>query len=62
MIGDVVYGDFDNINMGRPATVVGLERIAGGVRFKGGSVWSLSGSPGMVDPFNGKSLTIAASF
>ena len=62
MVGDVVYGDFDNVNMGRPAAVVGLERIAGGVRFKGGAVWSLSESAGMIDPFNGKALTIAASF
>ena len=62
MVGDVVYGDFNNINMNRPAAVVGLERIPGGIRFKGGANWRLGDGAPTSDPFTNLLLTIAASF
>lgn len=60
--GDVVYGEFAGVNFGRPCSVVGLERINGGVRFKGGAVWSIFGGVGEVDPFTGFNLTVSANF
>ena len=63
VIGDVVYGEFATVNFGRPCSVTGgIERINGGLRFKGGAVWSIGGGVAEVDPFAGFTLTIAASF
>ena len=63
VIGDVVYGEFAGVNFGRPCSVAGgIERINGGLRFKGGAVWVIGGGVAEVDPFTGFTLTIAASF
>lgn len=63
VIGDVVYGEFAGVNFGRPCSVAGgIERINGGLRFKGGAVWVIGGGAAEVDPFTGFTLTIAASF
>ena len=63
VIGDVFYGEFAGVNFGRPCSVAGgIERINGGLRFKGGAVWVIGGGVAEVDPFTGFTLTIAASF
>lgn len=63
VIGDVFYGEFAGVNFGRPCSVVGgIERINGGLRFKGGAVWVIGFGAAEVDPFTGFTLTIAASF
>ena len=63
VIGDVVYGEFAGVNFGRPCAVAGgIERINGGLRFKGGAVWVIGGGAAEVDPFTWFTLTIAASF
>ena len=58
VVGDVVYGAF-----GLTAPVsAGLERIPGGLRFKGGAeAWTI-GLNTESDPFTNLTLTIAASF
>ena len=55
VVGDVVYGAFGLVS-------AGLERIPGGLRFKGGAAaWTIK-SDVTSDPFTNLTLTIAASF
>ena len=58
VVGDVVYGHFLLLS----AVSAGIERIPGGLRFKGGAAaWTIGLDVGG-DPFANLTLTIAASF
>ena len=60
VVGDVVYGAFGSVSAGPVSS--GLERIPGGLRFKGGAAaWTIK-SDVTSDPFTNLTLTIAASF
>ena len=58
VVGDVVYGAFGET----VAVHAGLERIPGGLRFKGGAAAWTIGLDVVGDLFTGLTLTIAASF